>query len=278
MADKSCFFIAPIGEPESPIRRKSDQVLRHVVRAAVEPLGYTAQRADELDEEGLITNQIIERLIDGDLVVADLSGRNPNVFYELAVRHAAQKPVVHLIAYDETLPFDVANVRAVPYALEDPDLLAEARRQVTNKVRAIEGSSEPSVNPITAARQLQLLRTSGDPDTELTGTVLTALASMRTEIQALSERVWPAAARRPPEQTPAGPRGSLRVGLGVEHAAFGPGVIVGVDDPGITIVRFEVDGTERKLLWDYAPIKLTGESLEPPPPEADGEDDMGTPT
>lgn len=70
-------------------------------------------RADEIDDEGLITNQIIEHLIEDDLVVADLTGLNPNVFYEVAVRHAARKPIVHLITTGQDIPFDVANMRAV---------------------------------------------------------------------------------------------------------------------------------------------------------------------
>jgi hypothetical protein len=47
-----------------------------------------------------------------------MTGHNPNVFYELAVRHGANKPVVHMIAKGENIPFDVAANRAIYYTLD----------------------------------------------------------------------------------------------------------------------------------------------------------------
>ena len=93
-ADKSCFFIAPIGEPGTVVRRDSDQVLRHIVRPAASRAGFDAVRADEIAEPGIITSQVIERIVESPLVIADLSGHNPNVFYELAIRHVIRKPYV----------------------------------------------------------------------------------------------------------------------------------------------------------------------------------------
>ena len=81
---KICFVISPIGEPSSSTRRKSDQVLRHIIRPAVEP-AYRAVRADEIAEPGLITSQIMQHVIEDDLVISDLTDLNPNVLYELAV-------------------------------------------------------------------------------------------------------------------------------------------------------------------------------------------------
>jgi hypothetical protein len=92
--------------------------------------------------------------VDDDLVVADLTGQNPNVFYELAVRHAAGKPVVHLITSGESLPFDVANQRAIKYAL-DPDSLKKAREDLEAMVQAIEDSGFIAApNPITSVRDI----------------------------------------------------------------------------------------------------------------------------
>lgn len=95
-SSKICFVVAPIGEPDSDARKRSDQVLRHIICPAVQPLGYEPVRADQISEPGIITTQIIQHIIDDPLVVADLSGWNPNVFYELALRHALRKPYVQL--------------------------------------------------------------------------------------------------------------------------------------------------------------------------------------
>lgn len=260
MADKTCFFIAPIGERDSPERRRSDQILRHLVRSVIEPMGYDVLRADELHEEGLITHQVIERLIDGDLVVADLTGRNANVYYELAVRHAAQKPVVHLIEHGEALPFDVANVRAISFSLTDPDLLVAAREELEKKVAAIESALSPAPNPIHAALRLQRLRDSDVPETELTGQVLSGMADIRVELQNISQRLGPSGFA-PTEQArlSRNPTGRpFLVGERVVHAAFGEGrVLEAVDQANgdlIVVVRF-MDGREKSLLASAAPLK-----------------------
>ncbi len=94
---KTCFVIAPIGDPDSDIRRRSDQILKHIIKPAVGKCGYDAIRADQISEPGMITHQVIEHVVGDPLVVADLTGQNPNVFYELAIRHAIRKPFVPLI-------------------------------------------------------------------------------------------------------------------------------------------------------------------------------------
>src|SRR5215217_1908457 len=113
MPSKSCFVIAPIGERDSEIRKRSDKVLRQIIRPAVKECGYEAVRADEIEKPGLISRQVVRRIMDDDLVVADLTGHNPNVFYELAVRHAVGKPLVQLIDRDEKVPFDVSTMRTI---------------------------------------------------------------------------------------------------------------------------------------------------------------------
>lgn len=266
MADKTCFFIAPIGERDSLVRKRSDQVLRYLVRAVLEPMGYAAQRADELDDEGLITNQVVERLVEGDLVVADLTGRNPNVFYELAVRHAARKPVVHLIADGEDIPFDVANMRAVSYALSDPDLLSQAQTELRRKVEAIETATEHAPNPITAALDLQALRASDEPDKEVMGTMLTAIADLRLEVHSLGRQLR----HELPARSPEGGRGFPSVGAIVHHAQFGTGYVAKTESNGVVVVRFE-GGPERQLVWEMAPIRVSEEpetsptAVRPPP-------------
>jgi hypothetical protein len=187
-ARRTCFVVSAFGATAEE-QRAYKQVLRHLVQGVLEP-DYEVIRADQIDEEGLITNQIIEHLLEDDLVVADLTGLNPNVFYEIAVRHAARKPIVHLITKGQEIPFDVANVRAVPYALDDPDLLEEARDELGRKVKAIEGNDfKAAPNPISAARDVWLLRESEQPAVREAGDLLGALNDLRDEVRGLSRRV-----------------------------------------------------------------------------------------
>jgi hypothetical protein len=172
-------------------QKRTKQVLRHLLRKVLEPHGYKVVRADEIDDEGLITNQIIEHLLEDDLVIADLTGANPNVFYELAVRHAARKPIVHLITAGETIPFDVANMRAIVYALDDPDVLEEAQEELARKVAAIEQSDGAGPNPITAARDVWLLRASDEPQVREAGELLALVSDLRDEMRSLVRRMTP---------------------------------------------------------------------------------------
>ena len=112
--EATCFYICPIGPPESATRKRSDQIFQHIVSETLAPLGYQISRADQLDQSGVITSQIIDGLLNSDLVVADLTDHNPNVYYELAVRHAVGKPFVQLIAEGQKLPFDIQGLRNSP--------------------------------------------------------------------------------------------------------------------------------------------------------------------
>ncbi|MEZ4720316.1 MAG: hypothetical protein R2813_00395, partial [Flavobacteriales bacterium] len=96
--ENTCFYVTPIGDEDSEFRRHSDLILGSIVEPALEEaFGLKVVRADAIDKPGVITRQVIDYLMRSRLVVADLSFHNPNVFYELAIRHAARLPVVQII-------------------------------------------------------------------------------------------------------------------------------------------------------------------------------------
>jgi hypothetical protein len=123
---KTCFVIAPIGAAGTETRKRSDKVLRHIFRSALEEK-YIVTRADEIDEAGMITSQILRAVQDSHLVVADLTETNANVLYELAVRHMIEKPVIHLIEPRlSKIPFDIAGFRTIEFDITDPDSIEVA--------------------------------------------------------------------------------------------------------------------------------------------------------
>ena len=113
---KTCYFISPLGRPGSEERERSDQVLEYIVKPAARASDLTAIRSDQ-GPPGVITQQVIQQMLNAKMVVADLTGLNANVFYELALRHAFDKPVIQLILEGEQLPFDLQGVRTVTYTL-----------------------------------------------------------------------------------------------------------------------------------------------------------------
>lgn len=157
------FLIAPIGEDGSEIRRRSDQVMNHIVEPSVQQCGYRTVRADQISEPGLITSQVIQHLLEDPLVVAGLTGRNPNVFYELAIRHAVRKPVVQIIQIGEPVPFDVAQSRTIQVDHRDLDSAAHCREELVRHIRAVESDPLQVDSPISVAVDLQSLRDSDKP-------------------------------------------------------------------------------------------------------------------
>ncbi|MGE8449826.1 MAG: hypothetical protein ACN6OP_04200 [Pseudomonadales bacterium] len=100
--ETTCFYVTPIGEDGSDQRKHADLFLGSLIEPALEKFGLRVIRADMIDKPGTITRQIIEYLLRSRLVIADLSFHNPNVFYELALRHAVRLPVVQLVRVANT--------------------------------------------------------------------------------------------------------------------------------------------------------------------------------
>ena len=157
------FFISPIGEEGTEVRRAADQALRHLVRKALPHSTHDVERADEDKHPGAITPRILGKIIEADLVLADLSGFNPNVFYELAVAHGHHKPVVHMQKADERIAFDVKDMRIVRYQLSDPDKLEAAVSDLRAQAELALATPDVIETPLTATGKFVALDQSTDP-------------------------------------------------------------------------------------------------------------------
>lgn len=93
---KKCFLIAPLGAENSEVRKRTETIWEFLVEPVCGQLQYEAVRADLMAGTGLITQDIIRMLFDAELVVADITNANPNVMYELGLRHSSGKPVIIL--------------------------------------------------------------------------------------------------------------------------------------------------------------------------------------
>lgn len=117
-----CFVLMPFGKKFAGGTHaiEFDAVYHKLIKPAVEAAGLEPIRADEEQAGGIIHKPMFERLVLCDYAVADLTAANANVFYELGVRHAAkERSTVLLFAEGHgRLPFDVAQLRALPYELD----------------------------------------------------------------------------------------------------------------------------------------------------------------
>ncbi|WP_157250969.1 hypothetical protein [Nonomuraea typhae] len=120
----SCFVLGPLGDPfaeagstKLKIYEETLEVYESVIQTACSGLGITPSRADELPGTGEIADQICRQVKEADLVIADLTGLNPNVIWELALRQGTGKPTIQLrdAADVADLPFYLAKVRTIMY-------------------------------------------------------------------------------------------------------------------------------------------------------------------
>ncbi|MDX6769901.1 MAG: hypothetical protein SF051_10235 [Elusimicrobiota bacterium] len=147
-----CFYLTPIGEDGSEVRKHSDLFLGSLVEPAIEPFKLKVVRADKIEKPGMITKQIIENLVRAKLVIADLSYHNPNVFYELAIRHAMRLPTVQVIRSQDKIPFDVGGARTIQIDCTDiyslVPKLETFRAEIANQARRALEEKDASDNPV----------------------------------------------------------------------------------------------------------------------------------
>jgi tetratricopeptide (TPR) repeat protein len=145
---KICFVIMPFGGSDENKKRHFMGVYQSILKPAAEAAGYTVKRADIGREPGNITADIINDLASADMVIADLTGGNANVFFELGIRHVLRKSgTVHIVDRSEEIPFDVRQYRVVEYSTH----LADVPLATTEIIEAIKRREDPgsrSDNPV----------------------------------------------------------------------------------------------------------------------------------
>ena len=129
---------------------------------------FECLRADESYENPKIDDMIIKHLLEDDLVIADLSGHNANVFYELAVRHSIQKPAILLIQAGQKIPFDITTYRTFFYDFKDVNIFKEAEEELRKQVQAVVDGKFIPDSPIKGSLiSLQRVREGSDNWTEI---------------------------------------------------------------------------------------------------------------
>ena len=197
---RTCFVIARIGGDTSAERRTTDGLIDLVLTPVLEDeLKLEVTVAHRIDRSGSITDQVIQSVVNADLVVADVTGLNPNVMYELAIRHCKRRPVLMLCnrAVTPTLPFDIATDRAVFYT-EDFRGAIDLREEVLAKAKAAIDDEAPD-NPVVRAMKDEVfdaaVKQSGEPLLQQIAEKLDLLAIKTAgpaigSLAARSGRIW----------------------------------------------------------------------------------------
>lgn len=154
VGELTCFVIGPIGDrdadPGSEARKAYEdgvQVLEDVIEPACAAYGFAVTRSDRMGRPGEITEQVCRHLRDAYLVVADLSGANPNVMYELGLRHTTGKLTIQ-IGERGKLPFDINMIRTILFKRTEAGLVDARRRLAATISAGLAGGGDP----VTATR------------------------------------------------------------------------------------------------------------------------------
>jgi hypothetical protein len=162
---KTCFIIGPIGGRGDEIRAHADDVIKYIIEPSevLKHLDYGKPiRADRFSDPGRITPQIIECLRTADLVIADLTFNNPNVYYELSLRHAFGKRAIHM-CHDGTKPsFDVLDNRTIFFTFHIQRVEA-AREELERQITRTHEPDYKVRNPIVDTVSLIHLEQSSQP-------------------------------------------------------------------------------------------------------------------
>lgn len=121
---ETCFVLMPFGG-------WGDRYFRDIFDPAIRAASFEPVRGDDLFATGSVIEQIAEQIDRASVLVAELTGRNPNVFYELGIAHARAKPVILISASIDDVPFDLRHLRVIVYDIRDPKWADTLASQMT---------------------------------------------------------------------------------------------------------------------------------------------------
>jgi hypothetical protein len=191
---ETCFVICPIGDENTQTRKDSDKVLEEIIIPVIQEFNFTPLRADKISSPGMITSQIIDLLIDVPLVIADLTGSNANVFYELAVRHVIQKPCIMMIKKGQNIPFYVIPTRIVIFDYTNSQEIEEAKRLLKQQIMSIYNGQYSNLNPIAQANNndivYKMLLNRGDSKNDLLTVIFGSIADLNSTVNAMRRELY----------------------------------------------------------------------------------------
>lgn len=182
---KTCFIISSIGEEGSQERILADEKFELVFSPILKKFEYKVTRADKIGTPGSISREIISNVINSDLVIADVSDGNPNVFYELATRNAVKKPVIVFRKINQTMPFDVYDTRAIDIDRSQPRIWDSAKINLELHIKESEKHPEKASESILSNFTFQINPTklSGSDETNF------ILKDLQQQLRGISKEV-----------------------------------------------------------------------------------------
>jgi len=197
-----CFVIMPYGNrAKDPERgRELDEFYEQLIKPAVEAVSVPGRpgervvchRGDKEPRPGEIITHIIENLVLSEIAIADLTGKNPNVFYELGVRHAVNDNTILIAQSEDDVPFDLRGLRFITYT-KDFQGGPRLRNAITAAVEDIVKQPEKIDNPVRRFlidHERRKLETTGTPPGyDVVKELLREMTNLRGELATQSDQI-----------------------------------------------------------------------------------------
>lgn len=146
--EKTCFVIMPFASTQSCNQIEWTEIFKNMIKPAVEDSGYPyiCKRSEAL--MGNIIENILDELNRADIVIGDLTDRNPNVYYELGVRHALRDSTILIAQKLDDIPFDLRSHAIQIYDWKTLDGRKEFKKRIAEIIGIIEQEPKNSISPV----------------------------------------------------------------------------------------------------------------------------------
>lgn len=144
-----CFVISPIGREGTKEHTEFKETLEYVIKPAIEEseYKYSVIRADDINRSGSFIKDILDSIYAAHIVIADLTGQNPNVFYELGVRHSLRPRTILIAQNLEDIPSDLREYRTIIYNTSAKGA-ASFKKRIRDFLKEISKEPERPDNPV----------------------------------------------------------------------------------------------------------------------------------
>ncbi|MEB7917484.1 P-loop NTPase family protein [Enterobacter mori] len=184
---KKCFVMMPIADHKDYPVGHFQRVYDYLIKPACEKAGLEPYRADDNKASDMIMLDILQKLVECDMAICDISSRNANVFFELGLRQAFNKKTILITDGLQSAPFDISGLRHISYSSDlRVDTVAKEVPAIANMLFETEKLEDNKVNSIINLLQIKPAKVETKDLTPLDTVIFDMFSQLKEQINTLS--------------------------------------------------------------------------------------------
>lgn len=187
LPEKTCFIIMPITEHPDYAPGHFQRVYEYLIKPACVAAGLTPYRADDNKASDMIMLDILQKIVECDMAICDISSRNANVFFELGLRQAFNKKTILITDGRQSAPFDISGLRHIVYS---PDLRVDTVDkkvpEITEMLTKTENLPDNKVNSVVQLLNIRPAKVDAKELPPLDSVVYDMFSQLKEQISTLS--------------------------------------------------------------------------------------------